>query len=160
LHRVREPVNTHRPALAWRIGVVAMVAAVAIGSLVWLACAENAARIRRHTYPPDFQYLSDQEIQSTMWQVAALTTSLDEIFDNPDLVSARRLEILGLLDQLETSVDALRHEGVSTNHPLINANLDTFREDIEKARRDVAREPPSYLRASAIPGACKYCHGG
>lgn len=130
---------------------------VALGA--WVSCADAGRELRKHTYPPDFQYITTDQLHSTMWQLAALTTRLDEMSQQPELLPAQRFELMELLKQLERTAGALKDEGVPSNHPLLNAHLDTFRDDVIAARRDVSRDPPSYRRAMRLPGACVYCHG-
>ena len=41
-------------------------------ALLALACADGSMEdLRRHTYPPDFKYISQEKLESTMWQLAA-----------------------------------------------------------------------------------------
>lgn len=155
---IRERAAQSRPGQGAAIGA-AMGVALA-GALIIAACAEPAAKLRQHTYPPDFQYITAEQLQMTMWQIAALTERLDQIVSEPASIPAHRIEILTLLEQLERTADEMRTEGVPSSHPLINANFDRFLDDIRQARRDVAREPPSYFRVSGLPSACRYCHGG
>jgi hypothetical protein len=134
------------------------VTALVVGSLGQLACADFPADVRRHTYPPNFRYITQDQIQSTMWQLASLVESLEETLSRPHHDDEGRAKITSILAQMEAAVRTLKGEGVPSNHPLVNANLDTFRLDVIEARRAIQREPPSYLRASAIPSACRYCH--
>ena len=129
-------------------------------ALSGLACARAGSELRRYTYPPGFDYITSQEIEGTMWQIAVLVERLDEILENDDVANAHRVEIRQILTALESASDELKAEGSSSNHPALSQNLDRFRSDIRRARLGVEHDPPSYLRASAIPGACVYCHEG
>jgi hypothetical protein len=136
-----------------------LLAGASMGLMLLGACAEQAAELRKHTYPPDFQYITQDQLQMTMWQLAALTHQLDAMAAQPEHLPAQRFELIQLLTQLERAADDLKAEGVPSNHPLLNAHLDDFRDDIRAARLDVSREPPSFRRASRLTGACVYCHG-
>jgi len=141
------------------MAVALLVAGVSMVLAVLPGCAEQAAELRKHSYPPDFQYITRDQLKQTMWQLAALTHQLDEMASQPEYLPAQRMELIQLLTQLERTADDLKHEGVPTNHPMLNANLDRFRDDIQAARQDVSREPPSYRRVTRLSGACFYCHG-
>ena len=45
-------------------------------------------------------------------------------------------------------------------HPLIDKNRSNFLRDIKVAEQAIRREPPNFLLASSVTGACIYCHGG
>jgi hypothetical protein len=61
---------------------------------------------------------------------------------------------------MERATEQLGQSGWPTNHPLVDMNLAQFRNDIRSARQAVEREPPDFLLASPLTGACVYCHGG
>ncbi len=126
--------------------------------LLSLACAEQAAQVRRHTYPPDFQYITNEQLQVTMWQLAALIGSVEAMVDSEEGPEPHRFELLRVLGKLETTAAQLKAEGVHTGHPLLSAHLDTFRDDVIAARREIAREPPGFVRVGTLSGACRYCH--
>ena len=39
-------------------------------------------------------------------------------------------------------------------------NLPNFRQDLRTAREAIERDPPNFLLAGPLTGACIYCHGG
>lgn len=134
------------------------IGALLVAGLLLSSCGGFFDRLRRHTYPPDFRYITQDQLESTMWQLAAQAERLDQITQDPALMDAHRAEIRLILEQMEGTTNQLKTEGTPANHPMINANLDRFRADIRSARRGVEHEPPSYVRAAAIPAACVYCH--
>jgi len=148
------------PSLISSLRRARIVLALSLGLLAvgLFACNEAATTLRKSTYPPGFRYISPEQIQGTMWQLASLTDRLDRLTDDPARLDANRDEIEQVLRALESAADELKKEGVPANHPLIHANLDAYRGDVRAALRSVEREPPSYLRAAALPGACVYCH--
>lgn len=131
-----------------------------LAAALWLAGCENVAReVRRVTYPPDFQYVSKQELQGAMGRLAPLAVRLDVLARSPEGMEGHRREVAEILLEMEDAASRLNPADLPTQHPLVNANLDGFRQDIQRARLGVEREPPSFLRAGALPGACLYCHG-
>jgi hypothetical protein len=138
--------------------LLSIAVAIAAATLMLTSCASYLSGLRRHTYPPDFRYITQEQLESTMWQLAAQAERLDQITRDPDRLDPHRDEIRVILEQMERTTNQLKTDRTPANHPMISANLDRFRADIRSARRGVDHEPPNYLRAAAIPSACVYCH--
>ena len=126
----------------------------------FVGCADLTRRLRQHTYPPDFRYISREQLQSTMWQLAFYSRELDRLIRSPETPVNHRSEILAQLRAMEQAAEKLDRSGWPTNHPLIDMNLSNFRRDIRLAREAVERDPPNFMLASPLAGACVYCHGG
>jgi hypothetical protein len=135
-----------------------------LGILCAVAVAASAAcgpqfteRIRRHTYPPSFDYISKEQLQSVMWQMAGDSKRIDELVHAPTGVGPeQRDEIARLLGFM---LEASRRLGTErTNHPVIDEHRDAFQADLEAARRGVLSEPPNYTLADDVAGACVHCH--
>jgi len=125
------------------------------------ACADLAASVRRHTYPPGFQYITREQLESNMWQLAQAVHGLRHALQDPTPIdAARRAEIQRLLRAMDLAARDLSAHGWPTNHPWVDANIDTLRADIAQAERSVAMEPPNYILAGAVSSACLYCHTG
>jgi len=139
------------------IGAVCLLAAAG-----WLvqACSSTLEQTRRHTYAPSFNYISDEELQQSMWQLAAGVSSLERILAPESVVTADdRLDVIRILERMEAVVAELGPEGLPSNHPRITRHAGGFRAQLERARRAVEREPPSYYLAGTISGGCLACHG-
>jgi hypothetical protein len=55
--------------------LLALTAAIA-----WAACSSAALEsLRRHTYPPNFNYITEDQLKSTMWELASHTRQLDRL---------------------------------------------------------------------------------
>jgi hypothetical protein len=131
--------------------------------MAWVAtlgCSNDfGASIRRHTYPPDFNYLSQDQIESTMGQFAQLVLRLNAIMEaDPEVDEAERALVIDLLRQLEVQTRALGPGGWPSNHPLIGARVDSLRDDLQRARIAAERDPPNYFWAGSISAACTNCH--
>lgn len=130
-------------------------------ALLAVACKSDdvAAELRKGTYPPDFSYISKEQLQTTMGQLARDTTALDRVAAKPDPLSeADRATLLALLSSMELEVDRIGKEGKRTNHPLLDEKRDQFRADLQAARRGVESQPPNYTLARTVSTACIRCH--
>jgi hypothetical protein len=123
------------------------------------ACTWPPATVQHPSAAPDFSYITDEQLESAMWQLAAGIKSLDAIFGNREPVTrSQRLEVIRILDQMLVAVDELGPNAVSTNHPHIASNLGRFREKLVIAHNSVEMEPPRYYLVGQFSGACRACH--
>lgn len=53
----------------------------------------------------------------------------------------------------------LNRTGWPSNHPLIDEKRSDFLRDIKIAGDSIRHDPPNFLLASSVTGACVYCHG-
>lgn len=141
-----------------RRALLTLAVAGSLGGLLVACNSDVAARVRKHTYPPTFQYFTKAELQNTMWQLAGLVSQLDHVMratdSNPDTQEAERI----LVEMYEVS-RALGPGGWPSNHPVVSRNVERFRLDLRAARRALQFEPPSFYLAGSISGACLHCHG-
>ena len=133
---------------------------LALLALELSGCADFARWVRQYNYPPEFRYLERDEVRSTMRQLAFHSRELSQLMQSSDGPQAERGEIIMHLRAMEQAAETLDQSGWPTNHPLIDMNLPSFRRDIKFAREAVEREPPNFLLAGPVTGACVYCHGG
>jgi hypothetical protein len=122
--------------------------------------ADLLDRTRKHTYPPTFNYITDEQLQTTMWQLAAEVSSLDRMLAEGQVPNASgRLQVISTLTRMETVSKDLGPQDWPSNHPKVARNIGRFRADVARARRAVQVDPPSYYLAGSISGACLHCHG-
>jgi hypothetical protein len=131
---------------------------VALGSA---ACGSRWPElIRRHTYPPDFQYVSEENLRSSMWLLGRDTFELRRtLADSSISEETRRTRVELLLGAMEGTVQQIGPAQWSTNHPELKTGLDALETDVHAAREAVKHDPPSYFLAGSVSGACLYCHG-
>ncbi len=129
-------------------------------SVLAIACKSDVgAEMRKATYPPDFAYISKEQLQSTMWQLARDASEVDRLAAKPAPLSlADRNTLVALLGSMEAEVDHIGAEGKRTNHPMLDEKRDQFRADLVAARRGVESEPPNYTLARTVSTACTRCH--
>lgn len=120
----------------------------------------GAERVRRHTYPTDFRYVTDDELQASMVRLASALSELDRLLArDPSVEEVPRQRVAALLTEMENAARSLGAEALPSNHPRLGMHLGELRTTIERARRDVQRDPPRYYRAGVLSGACLVCHG-
>jgi len=124
-----------------------------------VACSNWQHTLREGTYGPDFEYISPEQLKSTMWQMARDTRDLEHILAQPEPISASdRKRVRELLAAVYDESGRLGSEGARTNHPLLDEDRDKFRADVAAAGRGVDAEPPSYTLARNVTAACVHCH--
>jgi len=123
-----------------------------------LGCTDVAKQVRQYTYPPDFRYISREELRSTMWQLAYHSRELNQLMRGPDTPQQHRDEIIEQLRAMEIAAASLAKSGWPSNHPLIDKRLPIFRQDLKTAREAVEHDPPNFLLVGRVTGACVYCH--
>lgn len=126
-----------------------------LGVVGLVACGRSAA-LRAHTYPPDFRYLERKDVHAAMGELTDAVIALNAALRGGEPVD--RDHVVELLGQLHGSVQSLGAPGSRSNHPLIDANLELLRQDVERARLAAQANPPNYYLAGSVSGACFYCH--
>ena len=125
------------------------------------ACAGFSAGLRQYTYPPDFEYITQEQLRSTMWQLAKQVRELQLLMLEPTSSNGQqRQKVSELLMTMEHTTSQLNTSGRPSNHPVIDRNLDALRRDIALARASVEKNPPNYFLVGSVTGACVYCHRG
>jgi hypothetical protein len=142
-----------------RLRLAFLALALVVGS-VPLGCSEHAReRLREHTYPPSFNYIPEERLRSTMWDLAYHVAQLDQQMRGPKVGGdALQLEVIRELDEIQRAAAALGPGDWPSNHPQVSRNIDAFREDLDAARRAAAGQPPNYFLAGSIAGSCTNCH--
>jgi hypothetical protein len=128
--------------------------------LIASACQNGVLdTVRKVTYPPDFNYISEQELSSTMQTFAWYTTLLDNYLRDPSRVSRDQLlESIRILEKMEKLSLKLGTETLTSNHDFVSFNIDAFRNSIIEARKGLQQSPPNYYLAGAVSGYCLNCH--
>jgi hypothetical protein len=111
------------------------------------------------TYPPDFHYITQQEVRTTMGSLAVEIATLDALLGSEAVAnSENRDAVIASLTRMRSLAGQLK-KGARSNHPRIGANAPRLREDIESALDGARRLPvPDYYDAGRVVGSCNYCH--
>ena len=117
-----------------------------------------SSHLYRYTYPTDFTYIETKDVKTDMQKLAVLVSNLNRSLKTDNVsTSQTQLEIIETLKEMEKIGSSLKSSG-ATNHPLIDKNIDTFRNSLEYARMSAQRSPPNYYLAGTITGNCASCH--
>ena len=134
------------------------LAALAV-ALAVVACAGSAKTIRQVTYPPDFQYLSDEDLSTAMGRMAKDVVALDSALQNPEASrDDYNAELLRILRSMRSTAASLSGKAASTNHPRLDRFLPALIDDIDRAITAAENKSENYFYAGSVIGACEYCH--
>jgi hypothetical protein len=115
-------------------------------------------QLRSVTYPPDFQYITREEIQTTMGRLAVQIVALNDIMGREGgpgpSDQTRVVEILETMKGLAAELKSARR----SSHPRIDSAAPLLQEAIGRALRGVQSNPPNYYFAGEASGSCTYCH--
>lgn len=128
--------------------------------LLVAACGTSAAAVRKITYPPDFKYMPEASVRTTMWHLAEQSQRLQTELRQGTESKERRLVVVRILGEMEKVLSDVDPVGARTNHPLLDSGYQQFRTDLELARQAAERDPPNYFLAGSVAGSCQYCHTG
>jgi hypothetical protein len=126
-----------------------------------LACSGLRSDQTHEPPAPSFNYITDEQLGSAMWQLAAGIESLDELFTTRTPIRQdQREDVIAILDEMIMAADELGPNGIATNHERITYNLARFREMLEIARDSASMNPPRYFLVGNLSGTCLACHDG
>ena len=122
-------------------------------------CSDFAAVVRKVTYPPDFNYVTGQELRSRMHQMAFQLQLLDQaLAENNTGRPVQQQQVLGSLRNIERVASSLQAGEAGSSHPFLQDFMKDFVADVEQARNAAALDPPSYYFAGRVAGGCVNCH--
>lgn len=126
-----------------------------------LSCETAFGPMRASNLPPDFTYIPKQRLQTSMWVLASEIKMLEDLLRarSDSRTDAQRTSIAATLARMRVAAEALDEPGRSSQHPVLNENLDVFINRVDRAQRALDREPPDFYPASTIAGSCYLCHG-
>ena len=117
------------------------------------------ALIRKVTYPPDFKYVTGDELRSNMNQLAYQVQLLDNALAGVDSEKFSQLEqVLTALRNIEKIGTGLQAGDAGSSHPFLQDYMSDFVRDVGKARDAVSLNPPNYYFAGRVSGGCVNCH--
>jgi hypothetical protein len=120
-----------------------------------VACAQ----IRKLTYPPDFTYLEQSEVESLMRQMGEGIARLDQLIAEASKSDvAQQQQIIAELSELEKIATRLSGGHTQTNQIVINDHIEQFITDLGTAKMFAKISPPNYNKAEQIGSSCHECH--
>lgn len=141
-------------------------------SLLFLA---GCMQIRLLTYPSEFIWLDEKDVNGTMHVMATRMKNLQSMVENNSLTldasqrKSNHLDILNeltMLEELAISVSpktsgvflADDQEISATNHLLLDEHIDDFIGEVMRARTFAENSPPNYYGIGQLVGNCNACH--
>ena len=129
--------------------------------LIMNGCDDFSAVVRKATYPPDFKYVTGQELRSRMdelaFQLQLLNKALVESHEGQS-ESDQQQQVLGILSNIERIGSSLQAGEAGSNHPFLQDYMKNFLSIVSKARYSASLKPPSYYYVGRIAGGCISCH--
>ena len=111
------------------------------------------------TSPPDLRRIPKEQIQSSMWVLAAEIENLEALLADPRPRDEERRRQIGFtLERMEVAARAIDQPGRSSQHPMLDRFMPRFIERLERAQQGARRDPPNYYLAGTVAGACFLCH--
>ena len=92
-------------------------------------------------------------VYAEMWSLASMGDELDTLMKT-DPVDGQAAT--AILERMEKTTVKLR--GQKTKHPVLADSIDSFYDEVVKARKGAEADPPNYYFAGKVSGACVYCH--
>lgn len=135
-----------------------MILSVAAILLLSACSNEFAAKVRKVTYPPDFKYVSGQELRSNMHNLAYQLQLLDKALANTDSGQAAQQQVMDRLFKIEQAAASLQAGAAGASHPFLQDFMRNFVNQVGEARVAASLEPPRYYLAGKVSGGCVNCH--
>lgn len=162
------------------MAVKSTIRTAALMSALTLTVA-GCVQIRLLTYPAEFKWIDDTDVQSVMQSMAIRMRRVDELLvnnktdnatssdANPSEDSASlHQQVLAEVTGMEQLAATLQTGGrntmageelpPTTNHLLLDEHLNEFIAQLNHARWQLEAEPPSYYGAGQLVGNCNACH--
>ncbi len=128
-------------------------------AIVVAAGIVGCAQIRELTYPKDFTYLEDKEVESLMHRMGESIGTLDRLVATASPEDDdRQREIIAELTKLEAIATRLSGDHTQTNQFVINDHIGGFLSDIGTAKMFASAKPPKYYKISYVTNGCNTCH--
>ncbi len=132
--------------------------AFATTCIIALALLSGCAQIRKVTYPPDFVYLTDEDVSSGMQRIAAHLVSIELALEADSGAQDTAGIVRSHLDGMRQVAIELGADASATNHLLLDAHMEDFLAALETARAGTSAVPPRFFEAGKLVGSCSSCH--
>ncbi len=119
----------------------------------------GCAQIRKVTYPPEFIYLEQKDINNKMVLMSIYIRQMNQILSRKDNTNSEdQTRIVKLLSAINSTTDSLGAGSPDTNHLIIDGHIDQFKSDVIAAISAAKANPPNYFVAGQLSGSCVACH--
>ncbi len=119
----------------------------------------GCAQIRELTYPEDFIYLEQKEVEALMRRMGESIGKLGQLVAGASPSdNSRQQEIIAELNKLEGIATRLSGGHKQTNQFVINDHIEGFVSEIGTAKMFARLDPPKYYKVDNVINACADCH--
>ncbi len=130
-----------------------------IAAILLSACSsEFAAAVRQVTYPPDFVYVSDEQLRSNMDRLGNYLAQLDDALVQSETRQPIQEEVVIILTRIGQISASMQAGESGASHAFLEDEMPVFTTEISRARRAAMMDPPQYYLAGRVSGACLNCH--
>jgi len=140
--------------LLWAIILLGAIAGIS-------GCDDFTAVVRKATYPPDFKYVTGQELRSRMDELAYQLQRLNQALVDNESGQAKpdqQQQVLTILSNIERIGSSLQAGEAGSNHPFLQDYMKNFLSIVAQASNGASLNPPSYYFVGRIAGGCISCH--
>ena len=132
-----------------------IIAVFVVTLLSLCACSNFASVVRKATYPPEFKYVSGDELRGNMQKLAFRLQELDLALNS---LTPDQQAVLESLRQIERIGSSMQAGEAGSNHPFLEDYMQNFVSQVSQAKQAAALNPPRYYRAGQVAGGCLSCH--
>lgn len=137
----------------WRMSSIILLAVVIVAGIA------GCAQIRQLTYPEDFVYLENKEVESLMQNMGDSIERLNLLVtDVSDSDADQQQKIVAELDTIERLAIRLSGGHKQTNQFFIGDHIQKFISEVGTAKMFANSDPPKYNKAREINNSCQQCH--
>ena len=137
------------------LGKLGLLLIATICLFVLTACAQ----VRYQPYPSNFVFLDRKQVAGEMALLSLYMRQIDEILlDNSTISSEQQERLVRTLVAIDDVTNRLGAGNIETNHLLIDARIDEFKNDVNAALRNASADPPNYFALGKLSGSCIACH--
>lgn len=123
-----------------------------------LAACHDLETIRQFTYPPDFKYVTQEELRSNMQRLAYQLQQMDAVLASSPPKTVNQQEIVDVLGEVQGIGSSLQAGQGGANHPFLEDMMPQFVITVGKARLSAQQDPSRSYLAGQVSGACLNCH--
>jgi hypothetical protein len=121
--------------------------------------SEFAAAVRKVTYPPDFKYVTADELRSNMHKLAFELQQLDSaLLQTNNSSPEQQKQVLQNLDNIQKIAKGLHAGDAGASHPFLDDGMGDFISRVQEAKIAASLEQPRYYLAGQVSGGCVNCH--
>ena len=136
-----------------RISSITLLAVIVIASTI------GCETIRELTYPKDFTYIEDKEVEALMRRMGQSVGKLDQLVaEAKPSDTEQQQKIIAELNKLEAIATRLSGDHTQTNQFVIGDHIEGFMSDLGNAKMFASMTPPRYDRVNYVTNECAKCH--